>query len=239
MQKILFFIFLLQILAFPKAILTQKNDDQFIVLDIHVKVSLLVETEAIQLNSNITHYDPNNDIDLKNVALPHCTLYLTSFYVNDLDNIKQGVSEAIKAIKPCLDLRMGKVSATGTYGMWEMEKPDCLQQMSDLIVTNTKQFIQPNQPIPAWVKNLPEPIRDLKIKMIQEYGSPNVFSQFAPHVTIGYDNSTTTNFDKIVNSLRPKPISYETKEIGIGISSKHGTVLRGKDLADYFIQPPQ
>ena len=49
----------------------------------------------------------------------------------------------------------------------------------------------PNQAVPDWVQHLPEPERSEKIALIRQYGSPNVFSQFRPHVTIACDNNAT------------------------------------------------
>ena len=49
----------------------------------------------------------------------------------------------------------------------------------------------PNQTIPDWVQHLPEPERSEKIDFIRQYGSPNVFSQFQPHVTLACDDNAT------------------------------------------------
>jgi hypothetical protein len=49
----------------------------------------------------------------------------------------------------------------------------------------------PNQTIPDWVQHLPEPERSAKIAFIKQYGSPNVFSQFQPHVTLACDVNST------------------------------------------------
>jgi hypothetical protein len=38
----------------------------------------------------------------------------------------------------------------------------------------------------AKVYSLPPAQRDAKIAMVKKYGSPNVFSQFEPHLTIAY-----------------------------------------------------
>lgn len=54
---------------------------------------------------------------------------------------------------------------SGDYGMWNMNISQCLQKMSDSIVEATSPYITPNQTIPGWVMNLPEPIRSEKIGM--------------------------------------------------------------------------
>jgi hypothetical protein len=47
--------------------------------------------------------------------------------------------------------------------MWNVNTSSCLQQLSNSIVDATSQFISPNQSVPGWVLNLPEPIRSEKI----------------------------------------------------------------------------
>eukprot|EP00559_Dactyliosolen_fragilissimus_P009627 CAMPEP_0184867770 /NCGR_PEP_ID=MMETSP0580-20130426/27648_1 /TAXON_ID=1118495 /ORGANISM="Dactyliosolen fragilissimus" /LENGTH=322 /DNA_ID=CAMNT_0027368221 /DNA_START=25 /DNA_END=993 /DNA_ORIENTATION=- len=63
----------------------------------------------------------------------------------------------------------------------------CLQRLSDSIVNNTYTFYSKNDTLPDWVHNLPEPERSRKIRLFELYGSPNVFDEFVPHVTVGYD----------------------------------------------------
>ena len=86
--------------------------------------------------------------------------------------------------------------------------PACLQFMSDAVVNATYVIVAfsrsklrhplcmyhlavPNQTIPDWVQHLPEPERSEKIAYIKQYGSPNVFTQFQPHVTLACDANAT------------------------------------------------
>jgi hypothetical protein len=47
--------------------------------------------------------------------------------------------------------------------MWNSINTPCLQNMSNAIVNATYQWITPNQSIPSWIYNLPEPERSEKI----------------------------------------------------------------------------
>lgn len=89
----------------------------------------------------------------------------------------------------------------------------------------------PNQPIPDWVIALPEPLRSEKIDMIKQYGSPNVFDQFNPHVTLAWDAIDTMQpaFHRL--NLQPRIVASEA--VAIGSVGPHGTVIRGKNFA-YF-----
>ena len=107
--------------------------------------------------------------------------------------------------------------------------------MSDRIVNATHRFAVPNQPVPSWVNGLPEPEKSEKIKAIQEYGSPNVFSQFAPHVTLAFDSAPADNLTAAFESLVVKDATCTPITVGLGSVGPHGTVLASKDLADFAI----
>jgi hypothetical protein len=102
----------------------------------------------------------------------------------------------------------GSINVTGTYAMLTTGTPACLQFMSDAVVNATYVIVAfsrsklrhplcmyhlavPNQTIPDWVQHLPEPERSEKIAYIKQYGSPNVFTQFQPHVTLACDANAT------------------------------------------------
>ncbi len=128
--------------------------------------------------------------------------------------------------------------------MWNVALSDCLQSLSDAVVEATFEFAEPNQPVPSWVKtsvvyfvillsernspkvySLPPAQRDAKIAMVQKYGSPNVFSQFEPHLTIAY--STVDNLTQIYASL--PSMSFASSKAAISHVGPFGTVLKVKE----------
>eukprot|EP00698_Gefionella_okellyi_P025461 TRINITY_DN933_c0_g1_i2.p3 TRINITY_DN933_c0_g1~~TRINITY_DN933_c0_g1_i2.p3 ORF type:complete len:120 (-),score=28.59 TRINITY_DN933_c0_g1_i2:213-572(-) len=119
--------------------------------------------------------------------------------------------------------------------MWNSSVPACLQFMSDALVNETFLFAVPNQPIPPWVLQLPEPERSLKIAMIKRYGSPNVFSQFQPHVTLAYDDTASDSLNAAVESAHVVPVQFVPHVMALGSVGPYGTVLRGKDIAQFDI----
>ena len=74
--------------------------------------------------------------------------------------------------------------------MWNITQPNrCLQSLSDALVNNLHAYRTLNQTIPSWIYDLPnEEERKYKIELIDKYGSPNVFEQFQPHVTVGFSD---------------------------------------------------
>src|SRR5262249_19221860 len=81
---------------------------------------------------------------------------------------------------PACSITLTNATVQGAYGMWNVLDSECLQLMSDMVVEATYAFIVPNQTVPSWVYQLPEPERSEKIAYVQTYGSPNVFKQFQP-----------------------------------------------------------
>jgi hypothetical protein len=115
--------------------------------------------------------------------------------------------------------------------MWDVNVIPCLQEMSNSMVAALYRFITPNQPIPDWVLQLPEPMRSEKITLIKTYGSPNVFSQFQAHVTLAWDDKE--NMGPAFNALNLQPKTFVPTQVGIGQVGPHGTVLRGKNVGSF------
>jgi hypothetical protein len=120
---------------------------------------------------------------LNSTEQPHITLYLTEFESAAPVVFKLGglIGELLPV--DCEPIVLANITVGGCYALWEVEPNSCLQAMSNSIVLATSPYILPNQTIPDWVKSLPEPIRSEKEAFIKKYGSPNVFSQFSPHVS--------------------------------------------------------
>ena len=75
----------------------------------------------------------------------------------------------------------------GAYTMLNIHKTSCLQTLSNTIVQSVQSFIKHPIICPSWIGSLPEPQRSMAIYNCREYGSPNVFERFAPHLTVGFD----------------------------------------------------
>jgi len=109
---------------------------------------------------------------------------------------------------------------------------DCLQAMSDAVVQATFTLAKPNQAVPPWVYNLPKAEQAAKIAMLKKYGSPNVFTQFQPHLTVAFD--TADNLDQIYGALKVTG-NFSVSDITVSHVGPHGTVLTNGSLADFPI----
>jgi Protein of unknown function (DUF1045) len=222
----------------------------FVRLNVHAVMPPGLATAARALNANITTLAPHNEINLSNGSVPHVSLYLTAFlqeHEADVLRVTKDVArkfdfqQAASSPKPSpktgfrcpMDFE-GKTLVQGDYGMWEVDNDNhssCLQLLSNALVAALEPFIVPNQPIPAWVKALPEPERSEKEAMIKKYGSPNVFSQFQPHLTLAWDSQEPLG--PAFAQLDVQPMAADLAFLAIAPVGPHGTVPEGKNIAEF------
>ena len=68
--------------------------------------------------------------------------------------------------------------------------------------------------------------------MIKKYGSPTVFENFSPHVTLAWDNTTMSVLRPVFNDIwPPKQLGLHTRDfefsiasVALGTTGPHGTV---------------
>ena len=139
---------------------------------------------------------------------------------------------------PC-EVQLGEPYAAGSYAMLNVTNTACLQYYSDAIVNATYHLSEPNQTAPQWVHSLPEPERSEKIADVTKYGSPNVFTQFAPHVSVAWSSDTAAVADAVkalaANKTLNSKSTFSGDVVALGMGAVHGTVLKGKDLAEFNV----
>lgn len=193
---------------------------------------------------------------------PHVTLYLADFNIeNELSseikkNINQTKLDALtKAIKDTViefkdEIKNSQVSSnlqypckieisepivSAAYTMLDIRNNECLQLLSDRIVSNTKKFVHFPSPVPDWVYTIKDmKKREEKIELIQKYGSPNVFDGFEPHVTVSYEENVTNesiewreSMVKELQTVLPSECTQEGDNLALGYTSLGGTVVQG------------
>lgn len=210
-------------------------------VDIHLPVVGTAYDQVVKANKLLNTQLGNSEVNFESTDIPHITLYLTSFTcptnTNTNDICVDKIKDAIDTIEYGLAFQICNVTlsqpfAAGTYLMLNVSLTSCLQHYSDTVVNTTYKLSQPNQTAPSWVHSLPEPERSEKMHDITEYGSPNVFNQFQPHVTIAWSNDTSA-IKKAAASLEFKSITFTSNFLGLGSVGNHGTVLRDEDYALY------
>lgn len=191
---------------------------------------------AVQLNQQLSLHDEYNSIDLANVSRPVILLYSADFLKSTLNSTVKGVKYSLLEMEPYCDIELTSTLSISpqNYLEWQVQNSPCLQNMSNLVVDFTVNYVDPKSmnKIPNWVLNLSNStMRRSKIENIEEYGAPDVFDQFNPSVVIGYDQN--------VNRLRSASVYLSAKrctlrgdlKIGVSEVGPHGTVPRnGKEL---------
>merc|ERR1711939_1044634 len=124
------------------------------------------------------------------------------------------------------------------------ETPECLSNITQQIMDATNQYIvtPTEENMPSWIASLDEPEKTEKTNNYMKYGSPNVGSYFAPHVTYAAVSfGVEGDFDAVAEVAGTTPgdaiCSFAVAEIALGVTGPSGTVLGGQDLASTTASP--
>ena len=195
-------------------------------------------------------------VDLFTQHTPHVTLYLADFALEDddaqaeLNQTKvEAFTNAISSINfteiiagvncPLSFANDQSTSAyykiNGAFTMLPIENTQCLQALSEKLVYTLQPYLRRPIIVPSWVASLPEPARSAAIYRCRTWGSPNVFEEFEPHVTVGYDpissyvaHATTKWRDDAMKQWNEAYVQVcidEVQGIALGKTGVGGTVL--------------
>ena len=158
----------------------------------------------------------------------HITLYLSTFDQAKEKNIQKIVSQLAEKYHA---LPISAKGFTVTKGKWvfiNVDNSTELQRLADEVTLAIEPLRNKNSPIPDWVANYPN-----KKAAFERYGSPNVFQNFAPHLTLlAEENSPELiNFSRMMTTQQPKA-QGAVIGIGVGITDKWGQ--QKKILGEYL-----
>lgn len=137
------------------------------------KATEVVEDISKNLNKhNITSlYDEKYQI--------HVTLYLSEYKKDAFEKIKDVVDDVATNAKP-IELQFYNIRKTpGNWLMLDAKKAYDIQALADEVTARLLPLRATDAQVPNWAKSMPAKVRSFKT-----YGSPNVFSNFDPHVTL-------------------------------------------------------
>ena len=121
----------------------------------------------------------------------HNTLYLTEYKAEELPKVKEVVDSLAQVAKP-LEIEFYRIRKTG--GNWLM-----------LDAKNTLEL----QQLTGWAKNIPA-----KAASFKEFGSPNVFMNYDPHITL-LTPKDSAKIDMFMNNYVLTPFKSKIKSIGV------------------------
>jgi hypothetical protein len=164
----------------------------------------------------------------------HCTLYMTSYEVEKVEAVKTLLASLTVGVK---QVPVKSVGLHATKDFWlfiNLEKGRNLQTLSDLLVNALSPMRSPNQPIPGWLERYPE-----KKEFFQKYGSPNVFVQFDPHMTL-LAKSDPEKVDRFIEKSRANATMSGEREgtiVAIGMAIADGAGQMKEIIASFPLQP--
>ncbi len=111
--------------------------------------------------------------------LPHITLYLSQYSTSNLKLLKQQAQQLASQWHQ-FPLTLDHIERTkGDWLMLGVSNTRELQRLADTAAITVAPLRTMDQKAPAWVNHYPE-----KLAAFQRYGSPNVFTNFEPHITL-------------------------------------------------------
>jgi 2'-5' RNA ligase len=180
---------------------------------------------ALEANLALRENSDTEELNFFETHTPHITLFLTEFDVPDenetiLNEIAAIVDQVVSNHSHTMcnvqwPEQQGSPHVASAYAMYPIPESDCLHQLSNDIVTALQPYVKRPQEIPAWVYNLPLFTQWRKIWYIKKYGSPNVFGDYTPHVTVGYDESADPEDRKQALLLEQVQQSFRLKCQGL------------------------
>lgn len=144
--------------------------------------------------------------------LPHITLYLTQYPSKNLPILTQKVKQIAHQWHR-FNLTLSGIEQTkGHWLMLNVSNTKELQQLADTVTRTLAPLRSKDATVPTWVKHYPE-----KLNAFQHYGSPNVFTQFQPHITL-LAQSQPQKLTAFMNNDGKKFIPINFNALGIGIA---------------------
>lgn len=187
----------------------------FCVMSENIEAEVKVATVDLKVTENIETFA------LKGYQ-PHCTLYMTAYPKGRQKLVATIVRRIANTTKQFPINTKGIEVAASDWLFMGIENNKELQSLCDEVATRLAFLRAKSDYVPAWAKSMPA-----KVECIKKYGSPNVFSQFDPHLTLlaKSDGEMLKRFktyceDKIYN----KPVSGKVVAIGYGLADRDGQI---------------
>jgi hypothetical protein len=204
-----------------------------------INVHLLFAPPLLSAVAAVNAKFENQTIRFPQPHTPHVTLYLSKFPESVLPDLINAIREAVKDSAfnlPC-ESKTSSVFASGSYIMLPISESVCLQSMSNIVVQHTHHMALPNQTAPAWLLALPEPQRSMKMDMLNRFGSPNVFRQYEPHITLAC-SASATELAVATRALDGNSLDFIPLQLRISRSGSCGTVASDQTILSIDLSSP-
>ncbi|SMY37785.1 2'-5' RNA ligase family protein [Photobacterium andalusiense] len=159
--------------------------------------------------------------------LPHITLYLSQYSTSNLKLLKQQAQQLASQWHQ-FPLTLEHIERTkGDWLMLEISNTRELQRLADTAAITVSPLRSMVQKAPAWVSHYPE-----KLAAFQRYGSPNVFTNFEPHITL-LAQSDPQKLTQFMTNYGQKFQPMKFNALGIGIAAVNSNGQAKAVIAHY------
>ncbi|HAE39458.1 MAG TPA: hypothetical protein DCG57_12590 [Candidatus Riflebacteria bacterium] len=152
----------------------------------------------------------------------HCTLYMTQYPLGMQNEVLAKIAELASNTREFAINSTGLEITSGDWYFMNLERNRNLQTLSDSLVELLAPLRAKSDFVPEWAKAFPS-----KLEYIAKYGSPNVYSEFNPHLTFlaKSDAEKLQRFTgKHADSDFAKIIAGQVVAIGAGIADRDGQI---------------
>ncbi|MDD3146359.1 MAG: 2'-5' RNA ligase family protein [Candidatus Riflebacteria bacterium] len=188
-------------------------------INVFAVVSEEIETACRAAASTLMQEESLESFPLKGFQV-HCTLYMTQYPLMSLEKVAALVAEIASNTREFDIQSTGLEVTSGNWFFMNLSRNSNLQALSDLTVEKLAALRSPSSFVPDWAKEFPT-----KVEYISKYGSPNVYAEFNPHLTLlaSSDAEKLTRFmKKNADSNFSKPVAGKVVAIGLGIADRNG-----------------
>jgi hypothetical protein len=150
----------------------------------------------------------------------HCTLYMTMYPQNTMEKVLPILEKLASNTKEFSINSSGLEITAGNWFFMSLDRNRNLQTLADSVVNELSPLRSTSDFIPNWARQFPE-----KMENIKKFGSPNVFSEFNPHLTFlpGSDGEKLKRFySKHKKSDFAREIPGKVIALGAGIADRNG-----------------
>lgn len=202
------------ILRAEEKIVTDKIN-VFAVMSENIEASVKVATVDLKTSENVETFA------LKGYQ-PHCTLYMTAYPQGRQRYVATIVKRIAANTKQFPINTKGIEVAASDWLFMGLENNKDLQHLCNEVCEELSFLRAKSDYVPEWAKSMPA-----KVECIKRYGSPNVFSQFDPHLTLlaKSDGEMIRRFKtNSADKYYDKPVKGKVVAIGYGLADRDGQI---------------
>lgn len=160
----------------------------------------------------------------------HCSLFMTTFDADKIETVEDIVASVATGVSSFEVKTSGLRCTNNAWLFINLENSRNLQTLADLLANGLSPHRSAAIPVPSWLPSYPE-----KLECFKKYGSPNVFAQFEPHLTL-LANSDQRKIQHFIDANKDNAsVSgiQEGKVVGIGLGFAD-SVGQMKDISAKF-----